>query len=315
MSIHAILEHILSSYAKECANPFSGNLLGKFIRREAPNLFDSIVNDKNRYKIVGSCGQGNWAKVPWISIFDRLVTRSAQEGYYIVYLFQTDLSGVYISLNQGVESIRRTYGAGAKNSLKIRSADFAARLGDGIKLLDRGAINLKIETSSDLGSYYEAGSICSKYYPKESLPQDEELNNDLSKFIELYALLSLKELQTSSEKEEDELGYEDLTKIRIHKRIERNQQLAIKAKRIHGYTCKACGFDFSKVFPVIGKNFIEAHHLTPFSQLKGEKVPLNPKTDFTVLCANCHRMIHKTNDPSDISKFAATYFRKEHGQP
>ena len=40
-------------------------------------------------------------------------------------------------------------------------------------------------------------------------------------------------------------------------------------------------------------NYIEAHHLTPLHALSGEgPVLTNPETDFAVLCANCHKMIH-----------------------
>ena len=44
--------------------------------------------------VEGSVGKGNWAETPWIAIFDPLVRESAQQGYYVVYLFRPDGSGV-----------------------------------------------------------------------------------------------------------------------------------------------------------------------------------------------------------------------------
>jgi hypothetical protein len=42
----------------------------------------------------------------------------------------------------------------------------------------------------------------------------------------------------------------------------------------------------------------------PISSLaEGVKVTYAVPTDFTVLCANCHRMIHRTDDPSDLAGF------------
>jgi hypothetical protein len=41
-----------------------------------------------------------------VAVFDRLITKTARQGFYIVYLFRGDLNGVYLSLNQGVTSIR-----------------------------------------------------------------------------------------------------------------------------------------------------------------------------------------------------------------
>lgn len=103
------------------------------------------------------------------------------------------------------------------------------------------------------------------------------------------------------------LNEEDLTKVREHKRIERNRKLAEKAKKVHGYVCQACGFDFSKRYGEIGRTYIEAHHLTPLHTLKGERVSLDPKKDFSVLCANCHRMIHRSEFVDRIEEFKAKY--------
>jgi predicted HNH restriction endonuclease len=35
----------------------------------------------------------------------------------------------------------------------------------------------------------------------------------------------------------------------------------------------------------------------------GVAVTYDVAADFAVLCANCHRMIHKSDDPSDLNKF------------
>jgi 5-methylcytosine-specific restriction enzyme A len=40
-----------------------------------------------------------------------------------------------------------------------------------------------------------------------------------------------------------------------------------------------------------GKGYIEVHHMIPISE-KGKR-STDPKTDLTVVCANCHRMIHR----------------------
>ena len=73
---------------------------------------------------------------------------------------------------------------------------------------------------------------------------------------------------------------------------ERNPQLRSRSIEIHGTTYKACGFDFEKKYGRRGKGFIEVHHLRPVSELKGE-TKINPATDMTVVCPNCHRMIHR----------------------
>ncbi len=63
-------------------------------------------------------------------------------------------------------------------------------------------------------------------------------------------------------------------------------------KRKHGgrVVCECCGFDFAKAYD-IDDEYIEVHHLFPFSQTEGEH-EVNSETDLVPLCANCHRMIH-----------------------
>jgi 5-methylcytosine-specific restriction protein A len=66
-----------------------------------------------------------------------------------------------------------------------------------------------------------------------------------------------------------------------------------QAVKIHGLKCKVCGFDFEKVYGKWGKGFIEVHHLKALASNEGKEVETNPETDLTVLCANCHRMVHR----------------------
>jgi 5-methylcytosine-specific restriction protein A len=58
-----------------------------------------------------------------------------------------------------------------------------------------------------------------------------------------------------------------------------------------------CGFNFEATYGEIGADFIEAHHLTPFSELQGRPTRLDPRADFAVVCPNCHRMLHTRTPP------------------
>ena len=89
---------------------------------------------------------------------------------------------------------------------------------------------------------------------------------------------------------------------RLHLKIERNPIAARRAKRHHGTRCQVCALDFAERYGAIGKGFIEAHHLRPiYSLAEGAAVVYDVAKDFAVLCSNCHRMIHRTADPSDLS--------------
>ncbi len=60
--------------------------------------------------------------------------------------------------------------------------------------------------------------------------------------------------------------------------------------------CEVCGFDFRRNYPpALGDGFIEVHHLSPLSE---REEPLRTTlADLLLVCSNCHRMIHRTQDP------------------
>ena len=60
------------------------------ILEKLPKLFEQVIEKKRNlkdFKVEGSIGEGRMANVPWVAIFHRSVTTSAQHGYYIVLLF------------------------------------------------------------------------------------------------------------------------------------------------------------------------------------------------------------------------------------
>ncbi|TCO73686.1 HNH endonuclease [Chromatocurvus halotolerans] len=84
--------------------------------------------------------------------------------------------------------------------------------------------------------------------------------------------------------------------IRTHRTRERNVGIINKKKEAvrkatGKLACEACGFDYEEKYGERGRSFIECHHTVPVSQLRpGQKTKLS---DLVVLCANCHRMVHR----------------------
>lgn len=77
--------------------------------------------------------------------------------------------------------------------------------------------------------------------------------------------------------------------VTYYERIPENRRQAVK---IHGVTCKGCGFNFEKFYGSYGKDFIHIHHINPISELD-EPRAINPETDLIPLCPNCHSMVHR----------------------
>ncbi len=64
----------------------------------------------------------------------------------------------------------------------------------------------------------------------------------------------------------------------------------------HGCQCVACGFDFEAIYGELGRGYVEVHHLELLSRRKRNR-RTSPTADLRPLCANCHAMIHRSDDP------------------
>ncbi len=95
--------------------------------------------------------------------------------------------------------------------------------------------------------------------------------------------------------ESEVVGTEGKRKVVYTTKYERDPKLRKQAILIHGLTCEVCGFDFEKTYGILGRDYIEVHHIKPLNEI-GEEVQVNPKTDMICLCSNCHRMIHRKKE-------------------
>lgn len=185
----ALFEYICRNYNKSKGENFSNHILGKKIRHDLPNeLFQSLDLNNNKFKITGSIGQGQWAEIPWISIFLKDITTSATNGYYIVYLFKSDMSGFYLSLNQGWTYFEKKYKT-KEGKVKIKqSADIIRNILSPLyNTFTETTINLN--ASGNLGKGYELGHICGCYYDSNNIPSTEKLIADLKELITEYMKL------------------------------------------------------------------------------------------------------------------------------
>ena len=65
-------------------------------------------------------------------------------------------------------------------------------------------------------------------------------------------------------------------------------------------SCEVCGFDFKARYGDLGEGYAECHHTIPVSQLK--KQQKTKLSDLSILCANCHRMIHRSRPMLSIEQ-------------
>lgn len=92
---------------------------------------------------------------------------------------------------------------------------------------------------------------------------------------------------------------------KLHKHRERNPKLNKKKKdwylkKYGKLDCEVCGFDFYEIYGELGKGFMECHHKTPLSQMEGESI--TTLNDLALVCANCHRMLHRELDTLSVAE-------------
>lgn len=195
-SLDSLFNIVFSNYLTDT---YSGRT-GSQIRREFKETLEPHFKD---YKILWSNGKTNKAELPWLAFLNPNITIKATEGYYIVYLFKADMSGVYLSLNQGWTFFQGSYGRKlAKEKLKTISDYWRGKLPISATSLSTDPIHLA-HSSTGLGDGYELGHICGKFYDNATLPTETVLLNDLNEMVELY---------TELYNEIKDIGYESANK-------------------------------------------------------------------------------------------------------
>jgi 5-methylcytosine-specific restriction protein A len=289
----------------------------QLISKKIPELLHSDFGlPKTKYKIKGSIGQGVPAEIPWICIFDSEITKSAQTGYYIVYLFNAEMNGIYLSLNQGWTQYEAEYGIKRGKEQIRKNANFAQSL----LRSDQGFSYAKIDlnATSSLGKGYEAGNICSKFYSTANIPTDQELIDDLRNLIgvfrELKGFVGPDILNISAKTDENTFQQEiqigerkDLSRGKVSKKEKkavgvspatwpRDVNMSYTALDDANYKCENDTLHATFVSGRTGKQFVEAHHLVPMEYQDDFEVSIDVPENIISLCPNCHRAFHLSED-------------------
>jgi 5-methylcytosine-specific restriction enzyme A len=170
MPLRETIQTILTDYPKAKAEPLESHPLAQFIRHDAEAVVRQGLGELGAGLLVeGSPGQGNWAAVPWISVFEPAITTSATRGYYVVYLFHSHEPVVHLSLNQGTTAVREEFAGKARDVLADR-ADFMRK-----RLAEYGAMlpvhEIDLGSTARLPGDYVAGHALGASYALDALPR------------------------------------------------------------------------------------------------------------------------------------------------
>ena len=187
LNLRQLIEFVINDYPLRNSPAFNkaqfkGNSIVNVLNKGLNGIENKYIFLTEDYVSKGSAGQGNWAVIPWIGLFDKKVSTSAEKGFDIVYLFSADLERVYLSLNQGWSFYNKTYGRakGLTNIQKVAKywqmnlINKTSRMSTGN--IDLGASQFK---GTKLPEGYERGNILSIEYNADNLPTNEIMITDL----------------------------------------------------------------------------------------------------------------------------------------
>ncbi|WP_134106976.1 MrcB family domain-containing protein [Kribbella pratensis] len=164
-------------------------------------LGDELLGDEIRLDVEVGGRRGSYSPTAWVRIYSKAHSPSATEGFYLVYLFASDGSRAYLSLNQGTsewrsgkfrplndESELRSRASEARGAL--RDLDWAGLVPDGLLSIDLAVDSLQLGPESKHRSRnYEFANVIAKRYDRWAVPADEVLVQDLSDMLPLLAML------------------------------------------------------------------------------------------------------------------------------
>ena len=170
-------KEILNKYPKETKRNYKNNKFASRMRKEfTDNLkeftFD-LIEDDDEYLIKISPGMRTWTKRPWAGILNKKCSTTFQDGLYLIYIFDFEKNGVWLSLDLGTSF---------KSEEKLK--DISDYL---IKIYEESNLNAPYGFYSDEHAIYDE-TVLSKFYFIEKLNYDV-FKSDLKSLIEIYEYL------------------------------------------------------------------------------------------------------------------------------
>jgi hypothetical protein len=184
-----LIQLILEKYpSARATTPFGGpheiQKLFQDLRVRVADL--SFIKNNPNLVVKSSYGKGNWAAVPWLAVLDTRETSTTQDGTYVVLLFREDGQGCHLKLAQGVTKVFNSLGAKAPAELAKKADEIRQQF---LEMQSSGfdfSGDARLGTENRLAKLYEASTIYSKYWPKESIPSNQIIEDDISTLVNCY---------------------------------------------------------------------------------------------------------------------------------
>lgn len=154
--------------------------------------------------------------------------------------------------------------------------DFQSQGKSGLTRGAKGEEDVWARYANDLSALSNAAAIIKSLIESDEVPKDTE-GHDTADYYDVE-------------------GTEGSLVLRTHLVRERDRALVgrKKAEALENFgalRCECCEFDFGAVYGKHGEGYAEVHHINPIALSEpGRKTKLS---ELAVVCANCHRMLHR----------------------
>lgn len=183
--LNEALHKVFAQFPDARHQAFPHHPVFEIIKREIPNALRRCVGiDDERYVVLPSVGQGNWATVPWVAILDRSRGGTIQEGLYVALLFSAEMDRVVLALMFGVTGSRDIKRATSTPGLGERIAHLRRELDLGPSVWQTDN-DLKLAYRG-IGSRYGSGVVLYRSHLANTLPSNVEWAHELEEALRLY---------------------------------------------------------------------------------------------------------------------------------
>ena len=184
------LEEILDSYKTDISRePFHEDNRLSWLFEAVEGLFRDKLPVKSRatLHVEKYIGEQEWARVPGILFRDERETHTIREGVFVFLLLAEDMSGAYLTLNQGLATMIEKKGKAYGRDLL---AENAARLRHDCELLQNYGFevdgNIVVSKDISVADDFAASTIAYKFYEKNQVPIDLQILKDLDAVLKCY---------------------------------------------------------------------------------------------------------------------------------